>query len=84
MKLQKKLPDIFDMKESCWYEEIYVVQKPIKVGTKKGGYDVTLNIDYKGKNTIEGNETYKQNSRELENKIEEAYKYAYKRFILGE
>ena len=72
------------MKEACWYEEIYVVQKPIKVGIKKGGYDVTLNIDYKGKNTIEGNETYKQNSIELENKIEEAYKYAYKRFILGE
>tara|TARA_R110000822_G_scaffold99831_3_gene225009 strand:+ start:4385 stop:4603 length:219 start_codon:yes stop_codon:yes gene_type:complete len=71
------------MREACWYEKIYVVQKPIKAGHKKGGYDVMLNIDYKGKNTIEGNQTYQQNSKELEDKIEEAYQYAYKRFILG-
>jgi len=72
------------MKQACWYEEIYVVQKPIKKGTYKGS-DVTLYIDYKGKNRVEGNgTTYKQNSTELENKIEEAYQYAYKRFILEE
>ncbi len=70
------------MMMACWYEEIYVVQKPIKQGTYKGS-DVTLHIDYKGKNKVEGNgTTYKQNSIELENKIEEAYRYAYKRFIL--
>jgi len=71
------------MREACWYEEIYVVQKP----TKQGGYkceEVTLYIDYKGKTKIKGKEIpYKQNSSELENKIEEAYKYAYNRFILG-
>ena len=69
------------MKEACWYEEIYVVQKP----TKKGKCDeVTLYIDYKGKTRIEGKQiSYKQNSIELENKIEEAYRYAYKRVILG-
>ncbi len=69
------------MREACWYEEIYVVQKP----TKKGKCDeVTLYIDYKGKTRIEGKQIpYKQNSIELENKIEEAYRYAYKRFILG-
>ena len=72
------------MREACWYEEIYIVQKPISRGTKKGGYDVKINIDYKGKNTIEGNKSYQQNSRELEDIIEEAYRYAYKRFILGE
>ncbi len=69
------------MREACWYEEIYVVQKP----TKKGKCDeVTLYIDYKGKTRIEGKQiSYKQNSIELEDKIEEAYRYAYKRFILG-
>lgn len=71
------------MRLACWYEQIYVVQKP----TKQGGYkceEVTLYIDYKGKNRIEGKQiTYKQNSLELESKIEEAYKYAYNRFILG-
>ena len=72
------------MRQACWYEEIYVVQKPTVKGTYKGS-EVTLYIDYKGKNKVEGNgTTYKQNSTELENKIEEAYQYAYKRFILGE
>jgi hypothetical protein len=71
------------MREACWYEEIYVVQKPTKQGVYKCE-EVTLYIDYKGKNKVEGNgTTYKQNSIELENKIEEAYKYAYNRFILG-
>lgn len=71
------------MREACWYEDIYVVQKP----TKRGGYkceEVTLYIDYKGKTKIEGKRTpYKQNSIELEDKIQEAYEYSYKRFILG-
>ena len=55
------------MREACWYEEIYVVQKP----TKKGKCDeVTLYIDYKGKTRIEGKQIpYKQNSIELEEKI---------------
>ena len=70
------------MRQSCWYEEIYVVQKPTKVGGQKGS-DVTLYIDYKGKSKVEGKGlTYAQNSLELEDKIEEAYQYAYKRFIL--
>jgi hypothetical protein len=72
------------MRQSCWYEEIYVVQKPTKLGGQKGS-DVTLYIDYKGKSKVEGQGLiYAQNSIELENKIEEAYQYAYKRFILGE
>ena len=72
------------MRKACWKEEIFVVQKPTVKGTNKGP-DVTLHIDYKGKNKVEGNgTTYKQNSTELEDKIEEAYQYAYKRFILKE
>ena len=69
------------MRESCLYEEIYVVQKPTKRGGQKGS-DVTLYIDYKGKGNVEGSETYVQNSKELEQAIETAYRYAYKRFIL--
>lgn len=69
------------MMEACWYENIYVVQKPTKRGGYKGS-DVTLYIDYKGQGKVEGSETYKQNSIELEQAIEKAYIYAYKRFIL--
>lgn len=69
------------MRESCWYENICVVQKPTKRGGYKGS-DVTLYIDYKGQGKVEGSETYKQNSIELEQAIEKAYIYAYKRFIL--
>ena len=52
------------MRQACWYEEIFVVQKPTIKGTFKGS-DVTLHIDYKGKNKVEGNGTiYKQNPLE--------------------
>jgi len=70
------------MKEACWYEKIYVVQKPTTTGTKN--VEVKLYIDYKGQTKIDGKETYKQNSTELEAAIEVAYRYAYKRFILGQ
>lgn len=71
------------MKEACWYEDIYVVQKPTERGGYKGS-DVTIYIDYKGQRSIEGKELYKQNSTELESAIEKAYRYAYNRFILGQ
>ena len=71
------------MKEACWYEHIYVVQKPTKRGGYKGS-DVTLYIDYKGQSKIEGKELYVQNSNQLEEAIEKAYHYAYKRFILSQ
>ena len=72
------------MRQACWYEQIYVVQKPTKKGVQKGS-DVTLYIDYKGKTKVKGKgTTYKQNSIELENMIEQAYVYAYKKFILRE
>jgi len=64
------------MRERCWYEQIYVVQKPTKRGGQKGS-DVTLYIDYKGKGNVEGSETYQQNSKELEEKINEVYRYLY-------
>ncbi|MAN64770.1 MAG: hypothetical protein CMI60_22785 [Parvibaculum sp.] len=69
---------------ACWYEKIFVVQKPVQRGYKKNGYDVTLYVDYKGQNKIQGKNTYKQNSKELEEAIEKGYIYAYKKLILGE
>lgn len=75
-------PEYYKMKEACWYEKIYVVQKPTTRGNKN--VEVKLYVDYKGQAKIEGKETYKQNSTELEAAIEVAYKYAYKRFILGQ
>ena len=70
------------MVQACWYEDIYVVQRPSKRGGQKGS-DVYLDLDVKGY-TIEGKKLYVQNSVHLENTIEEAYRYAYKRFILKE
>lgn len=75
--------DYINKVKACWDNDIYVVQKPIKYGGIKGS-DVELYIDYKGKGKVEGSETYKQNSIELEQAIEKAYIYAYKRFILKE
>lgn len=71
-------------RQACWEYGYFVVQKPVERGYKKGGHDVTLYIDYKGKAKKKGKQTYKQNSLELEEKIEEAYEYCYKFYILGE
>jgi len=66
------------MQEACWYEKIYIVQRPSKRGANS---DVYLDIDYKGQ-ILKGKKLYKQNSIHLEKTIEEAYRYSYKRFIL--
>jgi len=75
--------DYFNIIKECWDNDIYVVQKPTKRGMQKN-VDVTLYIDYKGKGKVEGGETYKQNSMELQDAIITAYKYAHKRFISKE
>lgn len=68
------------MQEACWYEQIYVVQEPVRQGKNP---DVTLYVDYKGKTKVGSQKiTYKQNSIELIEAIKTAYEYAYNRFIL--
>lgn len=67
------------MQEACWYEKIYIVQRPSKRGGRAS--DVYLDIDVNGQ-ILKGKKLYKQNSIHLENTIEEAYRYSYKRFIL--
>tara|TARA_B110000285_G_scaffold203670_1_gene240000 strand:+ start:24183 stop:24413 length:231 start_codon:yes stop_codon:yes gene_type:complete len=73
----------YKYRQACWEYGYFVVLKPTEKGYKKGGHDVTLYIDYKGKSKMNGKQLYKQNSIELENKIEEAYKYCYNFYILG-
>jgi len=69
------------MQEACWYEQIYVVQEPVRQGKNP---DVTLYIDYKGRTRVGSQKTtYKQNSIELMEAIHIAYEYAYNRFILN-
>ena len=67
------------MIEACWYEKIYIVQRPSKRGAKAS--DVYLDINVNGQ-VLKGKKLYKQNSIHLEKTIEEAYRYSYKRFIL--
>lgn len=69
------------MQQACWYENIYIVQRPSKRGGQRGS-DVYLDIDVKSQ-VLQGKKLYVQNSVHLEETIEEAYKYAYKRFILN-
>jgi len=69
------------MQEACWYEKIYIVQRPSKRGGRAS--DVYLDISVKGQ-ILKGKKLYKQNSIHLEKTIEEAYRYSYKRFILGQ
>ena len=66
--------------KACWDKKFYVIQKPMGVGIKKGGYDVQLIMDMQGQLVL-GKDSYKQNSQELEDKITEMYTYMYKRFI---
>tara|TARA_S200002703_G_C3707560_1_gene217355 strand:+ start:330 stop:542 length:213 start_codon:yes stop_codon:yes gene_type:complete len=70
------------MQEACWYEGIYIVQRPSVRGGQKG-FDVYLDIDVRGQ-VLRGKHLYQQNSKKLLETIEEAYRYSYKRFILKE
>tara|TARA_R110000782_G_scaffold1042_1_gene3746 strand:- start:136 stop:378 length:243 start_codon:yes stop_codon:yes gene_type:complete len=70
----------WEVKVRCWSNEVYVIQTPIESGFKKGGYPVTLTIDYQ-KSFKKGEDIYKQNSKELEDKIDEVYRYLYENNI---
>lgn len=70
------------MQKACWYEGIYIVQRPSVRGGQKGS-DVYLDIDVRGQ-VLRGKHLYQQNSKKLLETIEEAYRYSYKRFILKE
>ena len=64
-------------KKWCWDNGFFVVLKPIMQGGYKSKVKIHLVIQ---KNTQVGKEEYTQNSKELENKIEELYKYMYETY----
>lgn len=66
----------WEVKMRCWSNEVYVIQKPVSHKWKKGGQPVTLTVDYQ-KTFRRGKEVFEQNSKELENKIDEIYRYLY-------
>tara|TARA_R110000796_G_scaffold40572_6_gene100421 strand:+ start:3254 stop:3493 length:240 start_codon:yes stop_codon:yes gene_type:complete len=70
----------WEVKMRCWSNEVYVIAKPIQSGYKKGGYPVMLTIDFQ-KSFKKGVEVYEQNSKELEDKINEIYRYLYENNI---
>ena len=66
----------WEIKKICWSKDVYVIQKPISNEWKKGGQPVRLIIDFQ-KTYSKGKEIFNQNSKELEDKINEVYRYVY-------
>ena len=66
----------WEVKKICWENEVYVIVTPISKKFKRGGQPVTLTIDYQ-RTYKKGKDIYNQNSDELENKIDEIYRYLY-------
>lgn len=66
----------YEIQAWCWFNKIYVVQKPAKRGYKKDGHPVKLIVDADGRKKY-GKQEYKQNTKELYDKIEELYRAYY-------
>lgn len=64
----------------CWDKRFYVVQKPMGIGYSKKPYPVQLLMDLQGQLHL-GKDSYEQNSKALEEKINEMYLYMFKRFV---
>lgn len=61
----------------CWDNGYFVVLKPITKGTYKTKVRINLEIQ---KSIQQGKEEYIQNSKKLEDKINELYEYMYNTF----
>ena len=77
--IEKKYPD-YKKKLACWNKKYFVIVKPIEKGYKKGGYPVTLIMDFDGTKKY-GKEIYDQNSEELEKKIIYLYKHIWYYYV---
>lgn len=60
----------------CWANNIFVRQVPIKQGKNPA---VELHLEMNGMVVKKGEKQYKQNTFELEDKIEEIYSYIYQK-----
>jgi spore coat polysaccharide biosynthesis protein SpsF (cytidylyltransferase family) len=75
-----KVLEDWEVKKICWENDVYVIQTPISSKWKKGGQPVRLTIDYQ-RTYKKGKEIFEQNSKELEDKIDEVYRYLYENNI---
>ena len=66
--------------KACWEQKFFVVQRPMGIGWSKKPYPVQLIMDMQGQLKL-GKDSYEQNSKALEEKINEMYLYMYKRFV---
>jgi len=66
----------WEVKKECWAKDVYVIVTPISNEWKKGGQPVRLTIDFQ-RTYKKGKDIYNQNSKELEDKINEVYRYLY-------
>ena len=66
----------WEVKKICWANDVYVIVTPISAKWNKGGQPVRLTIDFQ-RTYKKGKDIYNQNSKELEDKIDEIYRYLY-------
>ena len=66
----------WEVKKECWANDVYVIVTPISKKFKRGGQPVTLTIDFQ-RTYKKGKDIFEQNSKELEDKIDEIYRYLY-------
>lgn len=60
--------------DTCWKNDIFVIQKPTNIGMVQGGHKVKLNLEINHRIVKFGTMEFRQNSKELQNKIEEIYR----------
>jgi len=61
----------------CWMNGIFVIQKPTNIGMIRGGHKVKLNLEINKTIVKFGTMEWKQNTKELNDKIEEIYRSRY-------
>jgi len=71
----KNIP-LHEIQAWCWHNKIFVIQKLTKRGYSRNAPPVKLIVDLDGRKKY-GKLEYKQNSKELEDKIEELYRAYY-------
>ena len=64
----------------CWNKGFFVEQYPMGRGWSKKPYPVQLVMDMQGQKKM-GTDSYEQNSKALEEKLNEMYLYMYKKFV---
>lgn len=73
--------DSWAIRQKCWDNGIYIVQKPIERGYTKHGFPVKLNLVMNKKIVKFGSKEYKQNSRLLEDAVDKFYREVYRIYL---